>query len=267
MGEWGMAGTTEPGSRWRWIDTLIRKAAKYNTTTLFWDNGDQFDRTLRKWQDQTALGVLINAQKGIINSLPVTTEEAINSTTAAQSTSAYLFTQKNRLTPLKEDRILHFHFNGNTVKRIKDSKGRELLLGSEYRVGPAETIRIPQEVVARYFTNQTAGVKERLTIEFSAGASLEIPIVLWEKPSIDTIHDISYVPVGKDHEIPVTFKGLHRVAAVRAIYKESGKPLVDDWTQHLGPLQAGYLVCYSRMMKSLTVGRHTILTGVTLQTN
>jgi endoglucanase len=247
MGEWGISpSTTEPASRWRWIDALSRTAAKYNTTTFFWDNGDQFDRAARKWQDPTALAILLSAQKGNKNSLPVTVEEIISPSLGRQNTSAYIFSQRTTL--VKEDQLLQFNLNGNWVRRIKDSKGRELQAETEYRVEPAggtrrtDIIRFIQGTVARYVANQTVGIKEKLTLEFSSGAPIEIEVVVWEKPTLETIHDNSYAAAGKDFEIPVSFNGLSKVAAVKAVYTDSGKPILDDWTDDLGPLQAGYLV-------------------------
>jgi endoglucanase len=76
-----------------------------------------------------------------------------------------------------------------------------------------------------------------LTLTFNRGAALQVNIVQYSTPVISSTS--SPLPAaGQDLLIPITWAGLNRPAAVKAI-KADGGYLVDDWTQYLGPLQQG----------------------------
>ncbi|CRK37686.1 hypothetical protein BN1708_020339, partial [Verticillium longisporum] len=81
--------------------------------------------------------------------------------------------------------------------------------------------------------NVTPGSKANLTLTFSAGAHSNIEVVQWDTPVLVTEPDAT---PGQDLQIPIQWKGVPVLAAVRAEATD-GTILFDDWTQWLGPLQ------------------------------
>src|SRR5689334_1924235 len=59
IGEWSASPVAlEPAARWRYFDHFVRMAAKYNTSIMLWDNGnDYLDRSSHKWRDPVAQSI------------------------------------------------------------------------------------------------------------------------------------------------------------------------------------------------------------------
>lgn len=88
-----------------------------------------------------------------------------------------------------------------------------------------------------YTSSSSAGVKATLTLTFSAGTPLTLQIVQYDTPTIPTTsYKLSSTGTTSDLSVPITYKGLSKIAAVKAV-KADGTYLADDWTVYLGPLQ------------------------------
>ena len=95
----------------------------------------------------------------------------------------------------------------------------------------------PAYLSTLYSSTSAAGVKDTLTLTFSAGTSLTLQIVQYDTPTVPTTsYKISATGTTSDLSVPITYKGLSKIAAVKAI-KADGTYLADDWTVYLGPLQ------------------------------
>jgi endoglucanase len=230
LGEYDASPTnTEPAARWKYHDQLIRSAAKYDISTIIWDNGlDHLDRTTSTWRDPTSISIINNPSAQ--NSLPDSTEDAA---ATSQWTSAYIF---HKVGTDVTDQTLPFLFNGNTLTSITDSKGSTLKQGADYTVSGSDiTFKAP--FLSTYISaSTTPGIIADLTLKFSAGASPIIQIVQWDTPSLSSTSAAASSVSGSDLSIPITWKGIPKPAAVKVLTK-SGRFLFDDWTQWLGPLQ------------------------------
>jgi endoglucanase len=258
IGEWAASPVaTEPAARWKYLDHFIRTAAKYNTATMLWDNGADFlDRASHTWRDPVAKDIILNAAKGVANSLPDSTDDP---KATSQSTSAYIFHKVGQ--PLSQQ-TLAFKLNGNTVKAIKGPSG-QLVSPTDYST-TGSSISFPTSFLGRHLSQiGTPGIKANLTVSFSAGAELQIQIVQWDVPTLTGGVKSKATP-GKDLTIPITWKGINKPAAVKALLSD-GKFLADDWTQYLGPLQAGYAVslCPNSIVNDIAnhYYRRTTITG------
>jgi endoglucanase len=78
-------------------------------------------------------------------------------------------------------------------------------------------------------------------LAFSREASLVVTVVEWDVPVLGSTD--SKAVCGADLAIPITWKGIARPAAVRAL-ESDGTYLEDSWTQYLGPLQQARTVTY-----------------------
>jgi endoglucanase len=200
---------------------------------MLWDNGlDQLDRSTGKWRDVTAIDILMSAVTGTPNTLPSGTTDAQATT---QSSSAYLY---HRVGDQVVDQTLQLELNGNTLLSITGPDGNPLAAGVDYTAsGPALTFKAP--FLSKYHaSSESPGIKASLTLNFSRGAALSVDIVQWDTPVLAGVSSSAISAAGSDLPIPVTYKGLNKVAAVK-ISESDGKFLVDDWTQYLGPLQQG----------------------------
>jgi endoglucanase len=233
IGEWAASPVaTETAGRWRYFDFLIRTAAKYNTSTILWDNGADFlDRATHQWRDPVAQDIYKNAVKGIPNALPDSTTDG----SATQQSSAYIYHKKGTNFT---DTTLPFIFNGNKLsKNIVLGSGKSLNQGRDYTVS-GESINFKSAFLASVFTPTSAtGSLANLTLTFNRGASLVVNMLQYSVPTLASTS--SKLPAtSADLLIPLTWSGQNRPAAIKAV-KSDGTFLVDDWTQYLPVLQQG----------------------------
>lgn len=239
IGEWAASPVaTETAARWRYFDFFLRTAAKYNTSTILWDNGADFlDRASHQWRDSVAIDIYRNAAvKGIPNALPDSTTDG---SATSQQSSAYIYHKKGANVT---DVALPFHFNGNTLKDIKlTSSNKSLTKDKDYTLS-AETITFTSPFLTTVLTpTSQPGTLANLTLTFSAGTSLTVTIIQYATPvlaSTSSVLNSTTTSPSPDLLISITWAGQTRPAAVKAV-KADGGYLVDDWTQYLGPLQQG----------------------------
>ncbi|KAK3986739.1 glycoside hydrolase [Cladorrhinum sp. PSN332] len=224
----------EPAARWKWFDHVVRTAKSLDMATMIWDNGlDNLQRETGIWRDKVAVDIILNASKGINNSLP---DSTIDGNARTQTSSALIF---NKAGSTPADQELPFLLNGNTFKSLTLGTGTPLRDGQDYTVS-GSTLIVKQSFLSQYLSPEAApGTKANITVEFSAGANSQIEIVQWDVPKFSSLSaSASSVPSWSELQIPVQWKGLHRVAAVKIIRGDSNF-LVDDWTVWLPPLQQG----------------------------
>ena len=240
IGEWSATTSyTETAARWKYFDFFARTAAKYNTVTMLWDNGaDHFDRQARVWRDPTELDILMNATTGTTNSLADSTEDP-NALT--QETSAYIFLNASTNAT---DTTLPYIFNDNTLTSITTPTD-SLEEGTDYTVDESN-ITYTASFLSQYLSTSTPGLKDNLTLTFSAGSSLHVSLVTYAAPTLATTSSAaSSVPSGTDLRIPITWAGLEQLAAVKGTLTD-GTFLVDTFTQYFGPLQQGRMTYSSQ---------------------
>ncbi|KAM0324852.1 hypothetical protein ACHAQA_007818 [Verticillium albo-atrum] len=223
---------TEPAARWKWTDHIARVSAELGVALVIWDNGlDHLDRNTGVWRDPVSIALIEAAIAGERSSLPDSTEDAAATT---QWSSAYLW---NKVGNAVADQELPWLFNGNTLTGITTQTGDALSAGSDYTVS-SSAITFKAGFLSDYLgPNVTPGSKANLTLTFSAGAHSNIEVVQWDTPVLVSEPDAT---PGQDLQIPIQWKGVPVLAAVRA-QAADGTILFDDWTQWLGPLQRGRL--------------------------
>ena len=174
--------------------------------------------------------MVVAAAAGISNSLADSTTDI---TATEQESSAYVF---HKVGDSVVAQTVSYALNGNTIASITNAAGTALA-ATDYTVADGVVTFTAEYLGSLYTATDAAGTKETLTVAFSAGASLSVTIVLWDTPTVAT--DSFVVDPSTDLNIPVSWNGLHRVAAVKA-RKADGTYLSDDWTEYLPALQQGY---------------------------
>jgi endoglucanase len=235
IGEWASSPVaTETAGRWRYFDFFVRTAAKYNTSTILWDNGADFlNRATHQWRDPVAQDIYMNAVKGISNSLPDSTTDG----SLTQQSSAYIYHKKGTNIT---DTTLNFILNGNQLRTVSLAGSKSSLSNKkDYSVSASgSAITFPVSFLQKYFTpTSPTGSITNLTVEFSRGAALTINMLQYATPVLKT--SSSKLPAAStDLLIPISWAGQNRPAAVQGV-KSDGTFLVDDWTQYLPALQQG----------------------------
>ena len=205
--------------------SFLQMARKYNTVPMLWDSGADFlDRAAHIWRDQVAINILMNGTAGVANSLPDSTE---NGTATRQRTGAYIFHQVGTAVT---DQTLPFLLNGNTLKSIS-SPSKKLTANIDYIVGGSNITFKASLLSAFVSSTTTPGSTVNLTLTFSAGANLLFNIVQWD---VLVLGSTSAAVSGSDLSIPITWKGIGKPAAVRAL-ESNGTYLEDTWIVYSGP--------------------------------
>ncbi|KAH8651271.1 glycoside hydrolase superfamily [Xylariales sp. PMI_506] len=223
----------EPAARRKYMDFIARTALSVKTSLMLWDNGgDQLDRINYVWRDSSNIQILTNATAGVANSLSDSTTDA---SATIQNSSAYIFHQYG--TPVV-DQTLPFLLNGNSLESISTTIGTVLSSSTDYTVS-SSSITFSASFLSQYFSSaQEPGSKANLTVTFSAGAQANLEVVQWDVPILESTSSSASASSGVDLSIPITWKGLNRVAAVQMV-ENDGTYLFDTWTEYLGPLQQG----------------------------
>jgi endoglucanase len=231
VGEWNSAPLNdEKAARWKYDDYFIRTANSFGYSNIIWDNGlDEYNRTSNTWYDPVDKGVLMAAVAGTSNSLADSTTDPSSTT---QNSSATFF---HKVGDAVVDASIPYLLNGNTLKSIKNSAGTTLS-ASQYSMSSSGSLTLMAAYLSTLYSSTAApGIKDTLTLTFSAGTFLTLQIVQWDQPIIPTT---TYALLtSADLLIPVTYKGLPEVAAVKAVLADG--TYFDTWTVYLGPLQQG----------------------------
>jgi len=222
----------EPAARWKWFDYVVRTCKSLGITTVLWDNGlDNLDRETGKWRDRIAVDITMAVLRGENNSLADSTTDPSATT---QQSSAYIF---NKVGSSITDQALPFLLNGHTFKSLNVGS-TTLKEGQDYTVS-GSVVTFKKSFLSTYLSaTAEPGTKANVTVTFSSGAPSQVEIVQWDVPTLKSYASAARAVASGDLQIPIVWKGLHRVAAVK-ITTQAGAYLVDDWTQWLPDLQKG----------------------------
>ncbi|KAL3417119.1 glycoside hydrolase family 5 protein [Phlyctema vagabunda] len=232
IGEWdASSASTEPAARWKYFDFIVRTMNSFGYSSQLWDNGnDHLDRSTGVWRDPVAIDILINAAKGVTNTLA---DSTTLQSASSQNTSAYIF---HKVGDPVVAQTATYLLNGNTLTGIKTSTGATVP-STAYTFSSSGVLTLTSAYLGTLYTSTAAaGIKETLTLTFSAGAALRLQIVQYDTPTIVSGTYTYKIDTSADLHIPLNYKGVPAVAAVKAV-KADGTYVADDFTVYFGPLQ------------------------------
>ncbi|CAE6456306.1 unnamed protein product [Rhizoctonia solani] len=225
MGEYSTSApgiAIEKASAWAWFDTVTRTALKYEIVPQWWDNGGEyFDRVTGKWRDITTRNIVMAIAAGKINSYPYSGNGTV-----------WLKSGVSTIQPI------YMQYNGNQLKGIYTPSGTQLSSGKDYTVvnSPLPGFVLTPSYINSLGATSKLGELGRVIVKLSAGADLEIDIRRYTRPTVPS-GTINVSGTSGDYLFNHTPNGA-KLATVKAL-GPNGEYLKDDWTQWLGPLQAG----------------------------
>ncbi|CAE6456724.1 unnamed protein product [Rhizoctonia solani] len=212
----------EKASAWAWFDTVTRLAVKYSIVPQWWDNGGEyFDRVTGKWRDVTTKNIVMAVVAGKINSYPY-----------SGNATVWLKSGVTTIPPT------YMQYNGNKLKGIYTPSGTQLTSGKDYTIVNSP---LPGFVLTSSYINSLGAASKlgelgRVIVKLSSGADLEIDIRRYTRPTTPS-GTINVSGTSGEYWFNHTPNGA-RLATVKAL-GPNGEYVKDDWTQWLGPLQAG----------------------------
>jgi endoglucanase len=234
IGEWESNNVDETAARWKYFNTLQVLARKYSFGTFLWDNSaTELDRSTETWRDQTAINTLLAAAAGKPNALPYSTTDPSSTT---QRSDAFIYHQYG--TPVT-DATLTYDLNGNTLLALAGPYDATLNRNTDYNV-TGSNITYRAGLLSKFISpTSTPGSLANFTLKFDQGASLTANL------SSNSSSAGAVNAAGGDLAIPVTWKGINRPAAVKAVLPD-GTCLFDTWTVYLPAPQQCRMVRFSR---------------------
>ncbi|KAI5811676.1 glycoside hydrolase superfamily [Peziza echinospora] len=241
VGEWGVTEKVERGAGWNYFDFMVRKGREYKLAMQLWDNGaDHFDRAARKWRDPTRLQIIQAAAAGINNTLPKYGQEPV----------VYFKTGEEVPSSVSGGRTININYNGNTITGLYVLSGtskRWLNSGRDYSL-VQEGVKFKDSYLKYELTQKPSqlGVLQTVYVVPSKGASWDITIQRYSKPTLKIPQPANVtvphftINSTTPYLFPINWGGT-TLATVKAIYPDTGLPIKDEWTQYLGPLEAGRL--------------------------
>lgn len=145
----------------------------------------------------------------------------VDSTTDAsatsQNTSAYIFHKVGDPVVAQSATYL---LNGNTLTSVKNSAGTTLTT-SQYSMS-SRTLTFSIYLSTLYSSTSAPGIKETLTLTFSAGTPLTLQVVQYATPTMPI--STFKIDTSTDLRMSITYAGLPVVVAVKAVLADGTFP-------------------------------------------
>ncbi|GAB3123559.1 cellulase family glycosylhydrolase [Streptomyces calidiresistens] len=209
IGEYGLlgfdrhTGTVQQGEKLKFFEDFGHQARIRDLTTMWWDNGQHFDRRALEWND------------------PALYRQISTSWTTASATAStdQIFVRGSA--PVTDAEIT-LDTAGHTLTAVRHGS-RELRRGTAYTLN-GDRLTISAATLSRLTARGGQGVNATLTLEFSGGAPWDVRIITHETPQLSNASGTTNSLV-----IPTRFNG-DQLATMEAVYADGGNAGPHDWT-------------------------------------
>jgi endoglucanase len=212
LGEWGLlgfdkhTGVIEQGEKLKFFEYLGHYANEVGMTTMWWDNGQHFDRETHTWKDPDLFAHVAGAWEG-------------RSGTAA-SDQVYV--------PVGEApaaATVPLHLNGLAFAGVFNG-GTALAEGTDYTLDAEQRLTLSAELLAGLAGGGDTGERAVLEVRFSSGVPWKLHIIASAAP---TMQDASGTTT--ELAVPVAFNG-DQLATMEAVYPDGTAAGPQDWTAY-----------------------------------
>ncbi|MGP4109503.1 cellulase family glycosylhydrolase [Streptomyces sp. 4N509B] len=211
LGEYGLlgfdrhTGTIQQGEKLKFFEFLGGYARERQITTMWWDNGQHFDRTALSWRDQSLIRQIRSSW-------------SVDSATAATD---QIFVRAGEPTT---DTTVALDLAGNSLTTISHD-GTELVRGEDFTVS-GDQLTFSAATLARLTEGGEYGTNAVLTADFSQGVPWDFHVITHDRPVLSDATGTT-----ESFAIPTAFNG-DLLATMEAVYADGGNAGPHDWTSY-----------------------------------
>ncbi|MGP3972360.1 cellulase family glycosylhydrolase [Streptomyces sp. 6N223] len=211
VGEYGLLGwdrsldVIEHGEALKFLEFFGSYARQKQLTTMWWDNGQHFNRTTFEWRDPSLFRQIQSSW----------------TTDSATASSDQIFVRAGQE---PTDATLTLNLNGNSLTSVANGS-EELVRGQDYTVS-GDQVTIAAATLARLTASQEYGVNATLTLRFDGGVPWDVNVITYATPVLENADGTT-----SSLTIPTAFNG-DRLATMEAVYADGTNAGPHDWTPY-----------------------------------
>ncbi|MFB6397409.1 cellulase family glycosylhydrolase [Polymorphospora lycopeni] len=209
LGEYGLlgfdrhTGTIQQGEKLKFFEFLGHYARARQITTMWWDNGQHFNRNTHQWNDAELFAQIKSSW---------TTRSGTASSDQVFSARASAVTAKS----------LTLNLNGTSFVGLRHGN-TDLVRGTDYTVSGNE-LTLTAAALTRLSGNRAYGTNAVLSARFSQGVPWRINLVTYDRPVLANATGTT-----GSFTIPTTFRG-DQLATMEATYADGSNAGPHNWT-------------------------------------
>ncbi|PWK85581.1 aryl-phospho-beta-D-glucosidase BglC (GH1 family) [Lentzea atacamensis] len=209
LGEYGLlgfdrhTGTVEQGEKLKFFEYVGHYARAKKITTMLWDNGQHFDRTMFQWKDPELYA-------------------HIKSSWTTRSGTAYTDQVFNAKQSPISAKTIKLNLNGTSFSGLYNGN-IALTRGRDYTID-GDQLTLTAAALTRLSGSRTYGVNAVLTARFSQGVPWRFYVITYDTPVLSNVTGTT-----DKFEIPTNFRG-DQLAMLEAKYDDGTFAGPHDWT-------------------------------------
>lgn len=210
LGEYGLlgfdkhTGVIEQGEKLKFFEILTHDLKEKNITHMLWDNGQHFNRTTYRWNDQELIDIM---KAGWKNGRAATAETDL------------IHLKKGAAV---QDAKVKLNLNGNKLTGLWVG-GEHLVAGKDYALS-GEELTIKAARLSKLIASGQWGTNAVLNAKFNQGPDWRFKVVVFDRPVL-----VHATGTTEKFAIPVDFKG-NQLATMEAVYADGKNAGPQDWT-------------------------------------
>jgi endoglucanase len=211
LGEYGLlgfdkhTGTVEQGEKLKFFEYLGYYARTKGVTTMWWDNGQHFNRTTNQWKD------------------PELFAQIQSSWTTRSGTASEDFVYNARSSSITAKTIT-INRNGTSFQGVRQGS-TWLTYGSDYTLD-GDRLTFTASALTRLSGSRAYGVNAQVQLVFSQGVPWRVNIMTYDSPVLQNANGTT-----TSFAIPTTFRG-DQLATIEAKYADGSTAGPADWTSY-----------------------------------
>ncbi|MEO3755259.1 cellulase family glycosylhydrolase [Streptomyces sp. B6B3] len=211
VGEYGLLGfdkgldTVERGEMLKFFEFFGSHARQRQLTTMWWDNGQHFDRTAFTWRDPSLYRQIRSSW----------------TTDSATASSDQIFVPAGQE---PSDATLTLNLNGNRLTSVRNGS-EKLVRGRDYTLS-GDRLTVTGATLARLTEGQEYGVNATLTLRFDEGVPWDVNVITYDTPAPQDATGTT-----SSLAIPTAFNG-DRLATMEAVYADGTNAGPHNWTSY-----------------------------------
>jgi endoglucanase len=211
IGEYGLLGfdtsldVIEPGEALKFFESFGYHARARKLTTMWWDNGQHFNRTTFQWKNQRLV------------------DQIKSSWTTRSGTASSDLLLVARSAPITS-KTLALNLNGTTFQGLRQGN-TNLSEGADYTISGSQ-LTLTASALTRLLSSREYGLNATLQVRFSEGPAWPISVITYDRPILSNASGTT-----SSFTLPTQFQG-DRLATMEAKYADGSNAGPDDWTSY-----------------------------------